>query len=77
MLKVYRHIQKNIEESYCIKITEMFEKNYSFQRMFKELAATDWECYKYFKNRLKEVYLRKIKRKLEEKQIIKQKVVKG
>jgi hypothetical protein len=45
---------KNIEESYCIKITEMFEKNYSFQRMFKELAATDWECYKYFKNRLKE-----------------------
>lgn len=45
---------KNIEESYCIKITEMFEKNYNFPRMFKELAATDWECYKYFKNRLKE-----------------------
>jgi hypothetical protein len=32
----------------------MFEKNYNYQRMFKELAATDWECYKYFKNRLKE-----------------------
>lgn len=45
---------KNIEESYCIKINEMFEKNYNYQRMFKELAATDWECYKYFKNRLKE-----------------------
>ena len=45
---------KNIEESFCIKINEMFDKKYSFPRMFKELAATDWECYKYFKNRLKE-----------------------
>ena len=45
---------KNIEESYCIKINEMFEKKYSFPRMFKELAATDWECYKYFKSKLKE-----------------------
>lgn len=45
---------KNIEESFCIKINEMFDKKYSFPRMFKELAATDWECYKYFKSKLKE-----------------------
>lgn len=44
----------DIEESYKLKINELFEKGYSFPQMFKELASTDWECYKYFKNRLKE-----------------------
>lgn len=44
----------DIEERFKLKINELFEKGYSFPKMFKELASTDWECYKYFKNRLKE-----------------------
>lgn len=44
----------DIEERFKLKINELFEKGYSFPKMFKVLASTDWECYKYFKNRLKE-----------------------
>ena len=54
MLKERKNLKYNSWGLLGIKINEMFDKKYSFPRMFKELAATDWECYKYFKSKLKE-----------------------
>lgn len=44
----------NIEESYLEKIETLFKKEYSIPQIFRELASTDWECYKYFRKQLKE-----------------------
>ena len=44
----------DIEERYKERINELFDKNYTIPKIFKELASTDWECYQYFKNSLKE-----------------------
>ena len=44
----------DIEERYKERINELFDKNYTIPKIFKELASTDWQCYQYFKNSLKE-----------------------
>ena len=53
---IYNKDNINNEEyiiEYDKRISEMFDKGYSIPYIASELAKSDWNCYRYFRNKIK------------------------